>query len=560
MESAVTFKDVYKEYPFYHHITAGFKSFLFHLPKNIASLRRTKFLALRGVSFEVAKGETFGIIGKNGSGKSTILGLIAGVIRQDRGSVEVTGKISSLLELGAGFHPDLSGIENIILNGILMGNTKEQMLAKIDEIIEFSELGDFIYQPLRTYSSGMHVRLGFSVAVHVDPEILVVDEALAVGDLNFQEKCLTKMREFRHLGATIIIVSHGMTAIAKLCDRAAWLDAGEVKAVGATREVIAKYLRHIGQEDSFPFEEEKSLHESIPSEEGMPASMGVEPAASEAAREEVMTAGGEAHHAYGQKEPLPVEPPPRPASWWESSTVIKQCEAFITGSDDVSLHDFLRKYIPTPFEKGLSVCLKLKGLESVFVQCDTCRAFDVVDDEATIARFLDGRAELGEGRYDLFLCADLLHRVRNLDRLLGSVARALKPGGCVIAIDYVGPAGFRPTGTETRIADALCRLLCEGDGVSPPFLAPYAAPGPDAAEGTSSEMVIPAVGRLFEMTHVRYFGGPLHDLVLNRVLERFGSDDGKDPAVIKTIMYFEQVLMDAGIIGKHYALLLARKK
>jgi lipopolysaccharide transport system ATP-binding protein len=562
MKTAVRFKDVYKEYPLYHHITAGFKSFLFHLPKNIASLRKTKFSALSGVSFEVAKGETFGIIGKNGSGKSTILGLIAGVIRQDSGSLEVTGRISSLLELGAGFHPDLSGIENIILNGILMGNTKEQMLAKIDEIIEFSELGDFIYQPLRTYSSGMHVRLGFSVAVNVDPEILVVDEALAVGDLNFQEKCLRKMREFRERGATIIIVSHGMAAIAKLCDRAAWLDAGGVMAVGEPREVITKYLRFIGQEDSFTFEEDKSGPRKCPlEEEVIAAETETKPAASGPLEEEVPTATAEQQDQEHEEEVLTQPgPPPRGVTWWESPAVIRECEAFITGSPDVNLHEFLRRYIPQPLEKGLSVCLKLKGMDSIFVVCDTCRSFDVIDDEAEIARLLDGAADLGEGRYDLFLCADLLHRARKLDLLLSRVARALRAGGYVIAIEYVGPADFVLSGKEAEIADALCRILGDGDVRSAPFLSPPEQGAPGAAAGAGSDAVIPALGAAFDIVEVRDFGGPLFDLVLNRILARAGSGDGKETALVKTVMYFEKVLREEGVIGRQYALVLARKE
>jgi lipopolysaccharide transport system ATP-binding protein len=514
-------------------------------------LRRTKFAALKGVSFEVARGETFGIIGKNGSGKSTMLGLIAGVIRPDRGSVEVSGKISSLLELGAGFHPDLSGIENIILNGILMGHTKDQMLKKIDEIIEFSELGDFIYQPLRTYSSGMHVRLGFSVAVHVDPEILVVDEALAVGDLNFQEKCLKKMREFRESGATIILVSHGMSAIAKLCDRAAWLDTGEVMALGKPKDVIGKYLRYIGQEDSFVFEEDKSSVDTGARQERVPAGMGAGPVDDELMRT------GEKHEG---PEALPAEPGRPPVSWWGSSTVINQCETFITGSPDVSLYDFLRRYIPEPLEKGLSLCLKLKGLESIFVVCNTCKAFDVIDDEKEIAGLLDGEADFGENQYNLFLCTDLLHRIKNIDLFLKSVERALTNKGVVIAIEYVGPAGFRSSGKEVGIAGALRRMLCEGDGLAPPLSDRPVPGGLDATSGISSDAVIPALGRLFDVAEVRYFGGPLFDLVLNRVLEKFGSDDEKDSALIKTIMYFERVLMNEGVIGKNYALVLAMKK
>lgn len=552
MDSAVKFEDVYKEYPLYHHMTAGLKSFLFHLPKNIASLRRTKFAALKGVSLEVARGETFGIIGKNGSGKSTMLGLIAGVIRPDRGSVEVSGKISSLLELGAGFHPDLSGIENIILNGILMGNTKDQMLKKIDAIIEFSELGDFIYQPLRTYSSGMHVRLGFSVAVHVDPEILVVDEALAVGDLKFQEKCHKKMREFREAGATIILVSHGMSAIAKLCDRAAWLDAGEVMAVGKPKEVIGKYLRHIGQEDSFCINEEKSSTDTGESPEGIPDRVEV----SERVGDKLMPTGGK----HEGPEALPAEPGRPPVSWWDSSTVMRQCKISITGSPDVSLCDFLKRYISAPLEKGLSVCLKLHWLESTLAACNACKAFDVIDDEDKIEGLFDGEADFGENQYDLFLCADLLHRIKNIDLFLRSVERALTEKGVVIALEYVGPAGFLPSGKDVLIADALCRMMYHGDGAASLLSAPTGAGRLDSTRGISRDGVIPALGRVFDVAEVRYFGGPLFDLVLNRILEKFGSDNEKDAALIKTIMNFERVLMNEGVIGKNYALVLARKK
>jgi lipopolysaccharide transport system ATP-binding protein len=247
MGYAVRFEDVYKEYPFYQHITAGFKSFLFNLPQNISSLRKTKFIALKGISFDVKKGETFGIIGRNGSGKSTILSLIAGVIRQDGGRIEIDGKVSSLLELGAGFHHDLSGIENIILNGILMGSTREEILKKADLIIEYSGLGEFIYQPLRTYSSGMQMRLGFSVAVHIEPEILLIDEALAVGDLYFQGKCLEKMMEFKKSGITIIIVSHDLFTVEKLCDRIAWIDGGTILTIGEPKKIAMKYMENISQ-------------------------------------------------------------------------------------------------------------------------------------------------------------------------------------------------------------------------------------------------------------------------------------------------------------------------
>ena len=243
MDYAVKFEDVYKEYPFYQHITAGFKSFLFHLPKKIASLKKSKFVALREISFEIKKGETFGIIGRNGSGKSTILGLVAGVMRPDRGSVSTDGKISSLLELGAGFHPDLSGVENIILNGILAGNTREDMLKKMETIIEFSELGEFIDQPIRVYSSGMLARLGFSVVAHLDPDILLIDEILAVGDREFQKKCIDKMMSFKKSGATMIFVSHSMPDVKRICDRVAWIDNHTIKMIGSTDDVVCSYTR-----------------------------------------------------------------------------------------------------------------------------------------------------------------------------------------------------------------------------------------------------------------------------------------------------------------------------
>lgn len=558
MVPAVKFEDVYKEYPFYQHITAGFKSFLFNLPKNIASLRRTKFAALKGVTFEVAKGETFGIIGKNGSGKSTTLGLIAGVIRPDRGSVEVSGKISSLLELGAGFHPDLSGIENIILNGILMGNTKEEMLKKIDEIIEFSELGDFIYQPLRTYSSGMQVRLGFSVAVHVDPELLVIDEALAVGDLNFQEKCLKKMREFRESGATIILVSHGMSAIAKLCDRAAWLDAGEVMAVGKPKEVIGKYLRHIGQEAGFALDEENSCRETGEGDrEVRVRAEGGDETASVAPVHDNLTSTGADRE---EQEVVSAESPPSRASWWESITVLDQCVIRITGGPHMTFYDFLKRdYFIRPFEKGVSICNRLKGMERDFIVSGICRSFDVVNDEEQIALMGTGRGDFKRDYYDLFLCVDFLHRVENLDAFLKHVDNAVRENGFVIAIEYVGPAHFRWSAKEISIAETLYAALDGGDGGSDEF--PSSIEERDrggSAEGSSQ--VIPSIGKFFEPVLIRYFGGPLYDLLLNRIFRHAGPGERSDLALIKTIIQCDRILTDEGILKDSYALVLARKR
>ncbi len=244
MEPVVVFQNVTKTYPYYGYITAGFKTFLFNLPKALSQTRK-RFIALEDISFEVYKGECFGIIGRNGAGKSTLLGLIAGVLKPDKGKIMVKGRVSPLLELGAGFHPELTGRENIILNGVLLGMTKKEVLKKKDEIIEFSELGEFIDQPLRTYSSGMIARLGFSVVAHLDPDILLVDEILAVGDLNFQKKCMKKIESFRKNSVTILLVSHSTEQIKKLCDRVMWIDNHIVKAIGKPEEVCKMYEESI---------------------------------------------------------------------------------------------------------------------------------------------------------------------------------------------------------------------------------------------------------------------------------------------------------------------------
>ena len=200
MEKAVIFREVKKYYPLYHHITGGFKLFLINLPKALSQLKESRYFALQDVSFEVNKGEVFGIMGANGTGKSTILALIAGVMRPSGGTIEVHGQVAPLLELGAGFHPDLTGRENAVLNGILLGLTKKEITAKLESVLDFAELGQFIDQPVRTYSSGMLARLGFSVAINTNPELLLVDEILAVGDENFQNKCFAKMRQFKQQG------------------------------------------------------------------------------------------------------------------------------------------------------------------------------------------------------------------------------------------------------------------------------------------------------------------------------------------------------------------------
>ena len=208
------------------------------------------FYALRDVTFSVARGETLGIIGRNGSGKSTILKLIAGVTAPSEGEIGVYGRVSPLIELGAGFHPDLTGRENVFLNASILGMSRKEVSARFDEIISFAELWDFVDTPVKRYSSGMYIRLGFSVAVHSDPEILLIDEVLAVGDAGFQEKCLAKMREFQSQGVTIVLVTHSMGLVQDFCERAILLSAGRLLADGAPAEVVQSYTDLISHPDA----------------------------------------------------------------------------------------------------------------------------------------------------------------------------------------------------------------------------------------------------------------------------------------------------------------------
>ncbi|OGP52853.1 MAG: sugar ABC transporter ATP-binding protein [Deltaproteobacteria bacterium RBG_13_52_11] len=242
-DPVIVFDHVCKSYSLYHHITGGTKNLLFHLPSAVSAIRNSRYEALKDVSFELKKGEAFGIIGKNGAGKSTILGLIAGVLKPTEGRVTVKGQASALLELGAGFHPELTGRENIMLNGIILGLAKAEVLKKIDEIIEFSELAEFIDQPIRVYSSGMLARLGFSVVAHLDPDILLIDEILAVGDMEFQKKCIDKMTSFKKSGVTIIFISHSMPDVKRICDRVAWFDNHTIKMIGSTGDIVFSYAK-----------------------------------------------------------------------------------------------------------------------------------------------------------------------------------------------------------------------------------------------------------------------------------------------------------------------------
>jgi ABC-type polysaccharide/polyol phosphate transport system ATPase subunit len=197
--------------------------------------------ALTGVSFSVARGETFGVVGANGSGKSTLLKLVAGILKPTAGRLSVRGKVSALIELGAGFHPEISGRENAVINGVMLGLSRKEIERKLPEIVAYAGLEDFMDQPVKTYSSGMYVRLGFAVAVHVDPDILVVDEVLAVGDEAFSRRCLDTIGEFRARGKTIFFVSHALGLVEELCDRVLYLEHGRAKGTGEARGMLARY-------------------------------------------------------------------------------------------------------------------------------------------------------------------------------------------------------------------------------------------------------------------------------------------------------------------------------
>ena len=203
------------------------------------------FTALGGVSLEVPKGCTFGVIGENGSGKSTLLKLVAGITKPTTGSVAVQGRISALIELGAGFHPEISGRENVMINGIMLGLNRRQVQERFDQIVRFAELERFIDAPVKTYSSGMYMRLGFAVAIHVEPEVLLVDEVLAVGDEAFTRKCLDKIGEFRRRGRTILIVTHSLGLVERMCDEALWLRHGRTAASGDPKRVVDEYLLYV---------------------------------------------------------------------------------------------------------------------------------------------------------------------------------------------------------------------------------------------------------------------------------------------------------------------------
>lgn len=217
-----------------------------------ALLRRRRsvhedFLALDDISFEVPVGSTFGLIGQNGAGKSTLLKCLARILYPDSGSITANGRVASLLEVGSGFHPELSGRENIFLNGSILGMSKKDLTRKFDDIVDFSGVRKFIDQPVKNYSSGMYVRLGFSIAINVEPDILVVDEILSVGDAAFKKKCATKFEELKQAGKTVIMVTHSMGSLKSMCDQAAWINHGKLVTMGDAPTVIAAYEKSVGE-------------------------------------------------------------------------------------------------------------------------------------------------------------------------------------------------------------------------------------------------------------------------------------------------------------------------
>lgn len=240
-EPAVVVNGVSKRFRLYHERNWSLKATL------LRGRRATveEFWALRDVSMEIPAGKTFGIIGENGSGKSTLLKCLTRILRPDVGTVTVRGRASALLELGAGFHPELSGRENVFLNGSILGMSRGELNRKFDEIVEFAGLAQFIDQPVKNYSSGMYVRLGFSVAISVEPDVLLVDEVLAVGDESFQRKCQEKFIELKNAGKTVVLVTHDLEAVRRLCDEAAWLDHGQTKLVDSARKVVDEYVGHV---------------------------------------------------------------------------------------------------------------------------------------------------------------------------------------------------------------------------------------------------------------------------------------------------------------------------
>lgn len=250
MTDAIVLRDVSKRFVLHHDRPRSFQELMLKILGRNHSVRKEEFWALRNLNLTVESGETLGIIGSNGAGKSTLLKLVTRILQPTSGEISVNGRLTALLELGAGFHPDLTGRENTFLNGSILGLTAREMQEKLADIIAFAELERFIDVPLRHYSSGMQVRLGFAVAIHLDPEILLIDEVLAVGDEAFQEKCLERIDDLRRRGKTILFVSHNLEAVKELCSRILWIEAGGAAADGPAVETVERYREHVWREEA----------------------------------------------------------------------------------------------------------------------------------------------------------------------------------------------------------------------------------------------------------------------------------------------------------------------
>lgn len=261
MKYAIEVNDIWKKYRIYQDRSPTLK-------EKVLFRNRAKYedlWVLKGVNLLIEKGKSIGLVGQNGSGKSTLLKVLTRIIYPEKGSLEINGKVSSLLELGAGFHPDFTGMENIYMNAAIFGMTKKEIDKKLDQIVDYSELGDFVNSPVRTYSSGMYMRLAFSVAINVEPDILLIDEILAVGDERFQKKCFSKMKELKSQGCTLVIVSHSLNDIKKVCDEVIWLSEGVPKLIGDCEYVIDQYRSQMIKENSAPMKinEEVSVSKAI---------------------------------------------------------------------------------------------------------------------------------------------------------------------------------------------------------------------------------------------------------------------------------------------------------
>lgn len=241
MIPAITVENVYKNFKVYHDKGYSLKEKMLFWQRNAYETRTV----LNGISFKVNKGEAVGLIGKNGSGKSTTLKLLSRIMYPDKGVININGRVACLIELGAGFHPDMSGRENIYINASIFGLTKKEIDNKLQQIIDFSELWDFIDNPIRTYSSGMYMRLAFAVAINVAADILLIDEILAVGDIKFQEKCFNKLKEIKKAGTTIVIVSHSLGQIEEFCDKSIWLKDGKIAMIDTPQTVHKKYNEYM---------------------------------------------------------------------------------------------------------------------------------------------------------------------------------------------------------------------------------------------------------------------------------------------------------------------------